>query len=146
MSRGFSLLELLVSMTIVAVLAGISWPGYQRVVQRTLRQEARLALMRIEHGQERHFSMHHVYARSLDGGESADALAMSSTSDSGYYLLSLETPDTGDRYTAIARPDPRARQAADRQCAYLSVNETGQRRAADATGQWHDDDPDRCWG
>lgn len=134
--RGFTLLELLATTVIIAVLAALALPGYQHVMHRALRQEARLALLRVQHHQERHFSEHHAYA---------DLPGALQRSDAGHYTLSVELSADGMRYVATARADPRGRQASDSACGFLSIDETGQRRSATAAGVWQDSDTLRCW-
>ena len=55
--RGFTLLELLVAVTIVGVLSVMALPGYQGVRHRTQRTDARLALLWIQYQQERHYAI-----------------------------------------------------------------------------------------
>lgn len=140
--RGISLIELLITLAIVAVLAAIALPGYSQVINRALRQDARLALLRIHHRQENFFSRHLVYARQLAG---ADGLQMPDRSERRHYRLQLRTSQDGTRYTAVAVADPAGRQATDEHCLQLSIDETGRRGSADAAGNWREDDPWRCW-
>lgn len=142
--RGFSLVELMIALAIAAVLAVIALPGYGEVTRRSLRQDARLALLRIQHRQELHFIEHHEYAHAIAGDPAAGALGLAGHSDDGHYRLSVET--SGMNYIAIASIDPGGRQARDMRCARLGIDHTGRRLVADAAGGWRDDDPDRCWG
>lgn len=134
--RGFTLLELLVTTMIIAVLAALALPGYQHVMHRALRQEARLALLRVQHLQERHFSQHHVYA---------DLPGAMQRRDDDPYTLSIELSADAMSYVATARADPRGRQSSDSACAFLSIDETGRRRSANAAGVWQESDTQRCW-
>jgi type IV pilus assembly protein PilE len=143
--RGFSLIELLVAMAITGILAALALPGYTHAVHRALRQDARLALLRIQHRQESHFANHLAYAPQLGDGD-PPGLALAARSEGGHYLLELQTAADGMAYTAVARADPAGRQAQDRHCNQLDIDETGRRRSADAAGNWRDDDPWRCWG
>ena len=133
--RGFSLVELLIALAIAGVLAALALPGYSQVMQRALRQDARLALLHIQRRQEGFFGNHLVY--------SSDAPPRS---ERGYYLLELLTSADGMSYPALARADPAGRQAGDSHCAQLAIDETGRRRSAGADNRWRDDDPWRCWG
>jgi type IV pilus assembly protein PilE len=141
--RGFSLLELLVTLAIVAVLGALALPGYTHVMNRALRQDARLALLRIQYRQELFFANHLRYANAF--GSDA-GLALAPRSEQGHYQLELRTSADGLRYTAIASADPAGRQTRDLPCASLAIDETGRHRSADSTNHWHDDDPHRCWG
>ncbi len=143
--RGFSLIELLVTMAIAGLLAALALPGYSHVITRALRQDARLALLRIQYRQESFFVSHLAYSPRLGDGD-PPGLAISARSDSGHYLLELGTSADGMAYTAVARVDPAGRQSTDLQCTQLAIDQTGRRRSADAAGNWRDDDPYRCWG
>jgi type IV pilus assembly protein PilE len=143
--RGFTLTELLVTLAIAGLLAGLALPGYSHVINRALRQDARLALLRIQFRQEAFFANHLIYASQL-GSSDESGLGISPHSDGGHYLLELQTSADGMHYTALARIDPADRQATDSSCAQLTVDATGQRRSANAANNWRDDDPHRCWG
>ncbi len=100
-------------------------------MNRALRQDARLALLRLQHQQEALFASHMTYARREDDAGVTTPLR----SDQGYYLLELQISADGMNYTAVARADSAGRQAADLPCARLAIDETGRRRSADAAQQ-----------
>jgi type IV pilus assembly protein PilE len=141
MLRGFSLIELLVAMAIAGLLAAIALPSYSHMVTRAQRQDARLALLRVQHQQEIVFANHLSYSRTADRTTPPPP----ERSEQGYYLLELRISADGMSYIALARPDPAGRQAADLHCAWFSIDETGRCRSADAANVWRDDDPHRCW-
>jgi len=61
--RGFTLLEMLVAVVIVAILAAVGWPSYQRFVER-MRMADALALIGTERAsQERHRLTKHRYTK-----------------------------------------------------------------------------------
>ncbi|HMA13128.1 MAG TPA: type IV pilin protein [Steroidobacteraceae bacterium] len=142
--RGFTLVELLVALAIAAALAAIAWPGYRQVMHRSQRIEARLALLRLQYLQERHFADHHVYAGGL-GAEGSGGLAMPAVTEYGNYDLSVMLDVTGQAYVVIARARPSGRQAGDRQCQALSIDALGTRRSAAADGQWRPEPGGGCW-
>jgi type IV pilus assembly protein PilE len=139
--RGFSLIEVLVTMAIAGVLAALAIPGYTQVVNRALRQDARLSLLRLQHRMEIIFANGMSYAP--EGATAGPAHP--SRSGQGHYLLDLHIAQDGMAYIALARADPAGRQASDSRCAAFSIDQTGRRRTADASGNWRDDDPHRCW-
>jgi type IV pilus assembly protein PilE len=142
--RGFSLIELLVTMAIAGLLAVLAIPGYTHVMNRALRQDARLSLLRLQHRLEVVFASHLSYA--AQGGNGTGDPLPPARSDLGHYLLELRIAADGMSYTALARADPAGRQASDSHCASLAIDETGRRRSADSANSWRDDDPYRCWG
>lgn len=142
--RGFSLVELMIALTVAGILSAIALPGYGELTRRVQRQDARLALLAIQNRQERYFIEHHQYATSLAAGPAG--LAMSGRSEAGNYLLRIEARADGTGYLAVASADASGRQAGDRRCAQLAMDETGRRLVAAEGDLWREADPDRCWG
>ncbi len=64
-TQGFTLLELLAAMGIIAVLTLLAYPSYEQYRQRLLLTEARLALSEIMVLQARHFAKHQRYTVDL---------------------------------------------------------------------------------
>jgi len=144
--RGFTLIELLVTLGIAATLAAVAWPGYLQIMHRAQRVEARLALMKMQYLQERHFADHHAYAGALRANGDAASLPMRALTDEGNYELALSLAPDGQAYVAIARASPAGRQAGDEHCQQLSIDMAGERRSADARGIWRAEPGGGCWG
>ena len=143
---GFTLVEVLVTTGIVAILTTIAVPSYRHAMHRAQRLDARLALQRIQYLQERHYAQYLRYAGQLAGPDPADSLATTDHSDGGNYQLSLLAGMDGQTFTATAQARSGGRQSDDLSCQQLAIDETGQRRSADAAGNWSIIDPKRCWG
>ncbi|CAG2127551.1 type IV pilin protein [Cupriavidus plantarum] len=62
-ARGFTLIELMITVMIIGVLATIAIPSYQQYVQRARRTEAKSAMMRIMGAQERFFTVNNTYTQ-----------------------------------------------------------------------------------
>ncbi len=118
--RGYTLVELLACLLIVALLSAIALPGYRGVVLRAHRNEARLALLGIQAQQERDYIERHRYT---------DTLA-ATQSEGGRYELAITLSDDGQRYVARAQPHSGSDQAQDSACTLLSINESGDRTAS----------------
>ena len=144
--RGFTLIEVLVVLTIVATLAAMAWPGYRQIMHRSHRIEARLALLRLQYLQERHYADHHAYAGELHADGSGESLPMEPLTEEGSYELSLTVDASGQDYVAIAQATTSGRQADDHQCQRLSIDTIGTRRSAANTGGWRAEPGAGCWG
>jgi type IV pilus assembly protein PilE len=139
---GFTLLEMLVTLAIVGILTAIAWPGYGAVVRRAQRDEARLALLGIQHAQELRYQNRLAYGDRLAVPAADGGLGLAELSGAGSYRLSVDLRDDGQRYVASARPVTQGRQSGDRACALLTIDETGRRTATDADGR---DATELCW-
>ncbi|MFO1502193.1 MAG: type IV pilin protein [Steroidobacteraceae bacterium] len=145
-ARGFTLLEMLIALAIAALLATLAWPGYRQLMHRTQRVEARLALLKLQYLQERHFADHHAYAGQLRADGAGSSLPVPAVSDEGNYALSMQVDADGQRYVAIAQALPGGRQAGDISCQWLSIDTVGTRRSAPARGPWRAEPGAGCWG
>jgi type IV pilus assembly protein PilE len=139
---GFTLIELMVAMTIVAILGAIALPGYGEVVRRAQRQDARLALLELQHELERYYLSRFTYTDRITGPRDAGGLGYRDLSRGGDYRLSVRMREDGQGYVAEAVPVAGGRQARDTQCARFTVDEKGSRTATDAGGA---DSTALCW-
>lgn len=96
---GFSLIELIVAMGIVAVLAIIAYPSYTRYVLKSRRTDAMVNLLKIQAIYEEYNTQNNVYP-------AANTLPPSTTppipSMSSYYSFSSATTNTSYTLTATA--------------------------------------------
>ncbi|WP_114240123.1 type IV pilin protein [Dyella sp. C9] len=131
--KGFSLIELLVVVLIIAILAGIAIPTYQRYVVRAHRTEARRALLELAGKQERYYYSHNSYTDELD------LLSTESTIDGGRYVIEVSSASATDfTLTATAAG---LQQHDDAACQSLVLTKAGARRSTGTA----ENDP-QCWG
>ncbi len=64
--QGFSLIELMIVVAIIAILAGVAYPSYQQYVRRTAIADAELALNGLAQAMERHRAQTGSYAGAAD--------------------------------------------------------------------------------
>lgn len=140
---GFTLLELVVVLVIVATLLVLALPSYQGHLRDTRRALAGAALLEAVIRQEQFFLDHKRYAERLTDLDfpahpfaiNRDGNAVVDDADDRIYLIDLATG--ANTYTFSATPQ--LGQAADRLCGTLSLDWAGTRRASGELG------PDDCW-
>lgn len=120
--RGFTLIELMVTVAIVAIIASIALPAYQNFVFRARRADGREMLQRIAAAQERFYTNRNRYTNDLTTNA---GLNMGTTnSEAGHYALAIVVDAPGQSYTLTATPQ--GSQVNDA-CANLTVNNVGAR-------------------
>jgi type IV pilus assembly protein PilE len=125
-SRGFTLIELMIALAVVAILVRIAFPSYQAYIVRSSRQAAQSELVALANAQEKIFLNSSAYTSSVTAaytGQSTGGLGVTSgkSRDSRYTYTVAATATT---FTLTATPASGTPQAGD---GNLTINETGQR-------------------
>ena len=123
--RGFTLVELMITVAIVAILAAIAYPSYLAQIQKTRRTDAKSALLAAAVQMQRYFTERNTFQTATLGPGGV----YSSTSEDGYYALTL-TGVTPTTFTLNAAP--LGTQTAD-PCGTFTYNERGAKDVASAT-------------
>jgi len=135
---GFTLVEAMIVVAVVAILTAIAVPGYQDYVRRGNRAEARAALLQAAQWLERVATSTGSYLPTASVGNFPAELR---TVPSATYDVSLGNTDAaGSAFLLSATP--RGAQAADK-CGALTLSHTGE-RGAGAPGS-PDDLKAECW-
>jgi type IV pilus assembly protein PilE len=113
---GFTLVECLIVLAIVAILAGLTWPGLRSPDRRIGRLDAVQALTRVQGEQENYRAHNGLYSANLGALRGVQA-----ASPQGRYTLSLSTSGP-ERYRAVALAT--GDQQADRDCAAITLDVT----------------------
>jgi type IV pilus assembly protein PilE len=101
-ARGFTLIELMIAVAIVAILASIAYPSYVTQVQKSRRADGKAALLAVAGKMERYFTERSTYATATLGSASTNVYP--AISESGNYNLTFATPRTASAYTVRAAP------------------------------------------
>lgn len=120
-AHGFTILELMIAVLIIAVLAAIALPSYQDSIRKTKRAEGKAALLDLQNRMERYFIDRNTYAGACIGGACAAGTQVlaSATTEKGYYTLSIPAA-AANAYTLQAAPT-----FTDTLCGNLTLTNTG---------------------
>lgn len=140
--RGFTLIELIVTVAIIGILATIAFPSYLNYVMRSNRTVAKSALVEITARQEAYLADRKTYAASLNllgypasttfVGSSKEYTAANSNS---IYSLAVSSA-TATTFTLAATPI--GSQTRDSACGTLSIDELSRKTASGPKGT-------ACW-
>ena len=127
MVKGFTLIELMVVVAIVAILAAVVLPAYQDSIRKSKRADAQGALMSFANAMERHFTSNGTYLGAGTTGGNTGAPTIFATKspvdgNSTIYNLTIKAV-TASTYTLLASPV--GGQASDGK---LELDNTGARR------------------
>lgn len=134
-NKGFTLVELLVIIGIIAVLATISIPMYSNYRISAYRAAAKAALVEGAQNMERYFTRNNTYAGATTGDTAAGAQVLSTTEGTKYLLTfqpgSVTTATTTTTFTIRAAP-----YFTDAKCGYLEITQTGAKSSEFAGNCW----------
>lgn len=139
-ARGFTLIEMLIVVAVMAVLAAVALANYQPYIQRGHRAQARAGLLQAAQWMERVATANGVYPETTL--TSTPLPASLSAAAGPRYILSLKT-STPAAYTLAATPQ--GAQLSDR-CATLTLDHTGMRGITTGGTAGSGDAITECWG
>ena len=127
-ARGFTLIELMIAVALVAILVATALPSYSGYVRRSIRTEAQSFLMSVAARQQQFLVDTRVYAGTVD------AMGMPVPGRiAGAYLVKMEVL-AGPPQTFLLTAEPTGDQAKDG-CGTMTLNQAGAKTAAKA-GCW----------
>jgi type IV pilus assembly protein PilE len=111
--KGFTLIEMMITVVVIGILAAIAIPGYQDYVRKARRSDAFDSLLYIQNQQEKWRANHSTYGTLANIGVTSPSLE-------GYYTLSI-SGNTAVAYTATAAAVSGTSQANDTGCTSLVI-------------------------
>jgi type IV pilus assembly protein PilE len=123
-ARGFTLIELMVTIAIVAILAAIAIPSYQEQVRKSRRGQAKADLVEYAQTAERWHSINNTYV-----GWAPTSNVSPSTGAAHYSIV--ESNLSATTFTLTATPTSAA-QIGDR-CGTLTIDQAGRRTHSSGT-------------
>ncbi|AWV06673.1 pilus assembly protein PilE [Lysobacter maris] len=135
--RGFTLIELMITVAIVAILAGIAVASYDWAVTKSRRSAATGCLMEQAQFMERYYTTNMAYV-DVAGGGAAPALPGCDAEVATYYNVNLVAADA-QSYTLQAIPQG-SQASDDTKCATLTLNSQGIKGESGSASS-----ADDCW-
>jgi type IV pilus assembly protein PilE len=140
---GFTLIELMITVVVLAIIVAIAVPSYQQQVRKSRRADARNAILDLAGREERFLSISNSYSQIP--GDVGYAVFPAKVNN-GYYQLTVASPDLtqpGVTPSYLITATYFGPQVADTDCAQFTVNQLGQQAALTAGGA---PNTATCWG
>ena len=132
--KGFTIIELMITVAIIGILASIAYPSYQESVYKSRRADGKGALLGLANAMERHYTQANTYQGAGSPGTGAPSVFATQSPTGGgaaFYLLTIEV-STVNTYTL--RATPTGAQVSD-SCGNLELTHTGAKSPSTA-GCW----------
>jgi len=114
--RGFTLIEVMIVVVIIALLATVALPAYLDQVRKSRRADAIARISQFQQAQERWRSNNATYGTLAN-------LGIGATTADGYYSLSMTASPTATTYQLLATAT--GAQASDTNCKFLALSMSG---------------------
>ena len=134
--RGFTLIEVMITIAVVAILASVALPSYRGYVVRTQRAAATACLAEMAQFMERVYVSNLRYDQN-NGAATALPAADCSNRINGNYALSIGA--VGERTFSLNATPQGAQASSDSACGTVSVNQAGTRSVSGTDTVAH------CW-
>lgn len=127
---GFTLIELIITIVIIAILSTISYPSFLYYLHVSRRSDAHTSLLKLASLQEQYFLYHHKYAsiNELMHGSVNDFLI----SENSFYKIKSDVTESSYFLTASAI----GVQEFDSQCQIITLSHDGKKGGADNQECW----------
>ena len=114
--RGFTLIEVMIVVVVIALLATVALPAYLDQVRKSRRADAIARISQFQQAQERWRSNNATYGTLAN-------LGIGATTADGYYSLSMTASPTATTYQLLATAT--GAQASDTNCKFLALSMSG---------------------
>jgi type IV pilus assembly protein PilE len=128
--KGFTLIELMITVAILGIISAIAYPSYQNAVRKAGRADAKASIMEIAQKLERCYTTYGDYSVAV---ANCGLTATTASAENKYSIVATLT-NTTYSLTATAT----GQQANDTDCATFTLDNTGRKTGTDANGT-------KCW-
>ena len=133
-SAGFTLIELMITIAILAIIVGVAIPSYNQYVLESGRADGKSTLLQASQTLERCFTRYSAY----NDANCPLADGSTITSENDKYQVTVDSTATTFDLTAA----PQGGQTKDTDCGNLTLDHTGRKGAK---GGFEDDVVEECW-
>lgn len=140
-SRGFTLIELMITVAIVAILAAVAYPSYTAYIKRGHRASARSQLLQADQYMKRFYASNDSYSTDRSGAAAALPARLKisppeAAVDEQLYNITISA-SSGTSFTLSATPT--GSMSGDK-CGTFTIDQTGLKGVTNNT-----DTRDACW-
>jgi type IV pilus assembly protein PilE len=140
-TAGFTLIELMITCAVVAILAAIAYPSYKESVAKGHRAQAKTVMAQAQQWLERQYSENYNYGKTLDGtvidstpgGVFASQFGTAPLPGEGAanYNIAVTVAADGQSYSLTAA---RAGSMSQDRCGDYTITNTGRKSASNSSG------------
>lgn len=143
-ARGFTLVELVITMVVAAILLGVAIPSYEHAIEKSRRTDAKTAVLDLAAREQRYYGTSNSFTTDFAdlGYAPANQNPTSVTVGSGYYSVTLGPATPTDPPTFTVTATATGSQLSDTACRTFTVDNTGLQKAYDSSGN---DNTTTCW-
>ncbi len=119
--KAFSLIEMMVVLTIIVILTALTAPNFSNQIKTTRRTEAKTSLLDYAMRFEEYYGTNFSYTNA----DTYYGLSTQPQTENGYYRLTANITDSGNSYTITATAI--GSQASDTNCSTITINNIGEK-------------------
>lgn len=135
-ARGFTLIELMIAVAIVATLASLALPSYQEYVRKSRRADAQSFMSEVVARQQHFLVDRRAYGTSITDAPASNGLGMTiPTNISSYYTVTLTTDNSTSPPSFSVKGVPAGSQASEK-CGTLTIDQRGAKTASGSGTCW----------
>jgi type IV pilus assembly protein PilE len=123
--RGFTLMEVLVTVGIIAILGMIAGPSYFSYLTESRRAEAHTTLLALAQAQEQWFTSNNAYTNTMANLEPLIPAIVANNVNQGNYTFAMTVTAGPPAFTATANAVAGGPQAGDTGCTSITLTSAG---------------------